>query len=395
MIRRQHVVCDFFEEAGTMREALDERFKNPYKNNIHWQYFCDPQMYAYLRAVPQTVFSKDIFNGFMRRLRQWCMENLGLAPMNLPYLHLMVNGCKLGLHSDFHNGVFGYVYSLTNWEKRKFSGGETLLMRDGVPSYKKHHVHGEVLYELIPARFNQLLVFDDRIVHGTPVVEGSMDPLEGRIAMVGHIRATSPVVDGDIKWTDARRVVLEMLPNLRERIRSYRDVQGTITFKLRVRPAGMVESISTLTDNLVTAAAGYELSESVESVRSIVQQLILGLRFPSVHGPSAIVVPVLVPIPDLSPVEFVVQHNSCPSAVREWFKVHLQDVDRLEFQGGWEGETLVVREPIGGTIRVEPREIVATFDPPMWVPSQRENFKLTLIDWAKGATIGTEAEVRA
>ena len=66
---------------------------------------------------------------------------------------------------------------LRGWNKDNFSGGETLLMRDGVPSYKKHHVHGEVLYELIPARFNQLLIFDDRIVHGTPVIQGNMDPL--------------------------------------------------------------------------------------------------------------------------------------------------------------------------------------------------------------------------
>jgi hypothetical protein len=88
-------------------------------------------------------------------------------------------------------------------------------------------VHGEVLYDLIPAHFNQLLVFDDRIVHATPTIEGTMDPMDGRIAMVGHIRATSPIVTGNLDETQARSVVREVLPHLRERIRSHWDVQGT------------------------------------------------------------------------------------------------------------------------------------------------------------------------
>src|SRR5688572_26586005 len=110
MIRRQHVINDFFDEAETMREILDARFKDPYTDSIPWYYFCDPRMYTYLRAAPQAVFPKEVFNRFMDRLRMWCIENLGLTPMHLPYLHLMVNGCRLGLHSDFHNGAFGYVY---------------------------------------------------------------------------------------------------------------------------------------------------------------------------------------------------------------------------------------------------------------------------------------------
>ena len=103
------------------------------------------------------------------------------------------------------------------------------MLRDGTPSYKKHHAHGDVLYELIPAHFNQLLVFDDRIVHATPTIEGSMDPIEGRIALVGHIRATSPVISGNLDWTQACKVVSGLLSQVRDRIRNYKDVQGTVT----------------------------------------------------------------------------------------------------------------------------------------------------------------------
>ncbi|WP_129782632.1 hypothetical protein [Peristeroidobacter soli] len=319
------------------------------------------------------------------------MENLGLVPADVPSLHLMVNGCRLGLHSDFHNGVWGYVYSLTRWDRRKFSGGETLLLRDGVPSYKRHHVHGEVLYELVPANFNQLLIFDDRIVHGTPVIEGSMDPVEGRIALVGHIRATSPMVDGSIAPEDARRTVKGVLPEIHERIRGYKDVQGTVVYRLHVAETGMVESIAILTDNLVTQAIGYDRSEAVSAVRAIVQKEVARLQFGATNGKTTIIVPVLIPLPDLRPIEFTVPHGASCSEMHQWASSHLHAIGELDLRGGWEGWTYVVTEPISGCVRIEPGQVVFSFDAPMWVPSQRESFQTALRDWA--AAVRTDAQL--
>lgn len=388
MIRRQHTVSDFFENGGEMRGILDSAFKNTYTDRISWHYFCDPRMYAYLRTSPKDVFSKELFSGFMRRLRQWCTENLGLAPMGAPYLHLMINGCRLGLHSDFHNGTWGYVYSLTRWDSRKFVGGETLLLRDGVPSYKKHHVHGDALYELIPAIFNQLLVFDDRIVHATPTVEGSMDPAEGRIAMVGHIRATAPIVSGGIAGDQVRRVVLDTLPHLRERIRIYKDVQGTITSRLEIAKTGAVDRVITLTDNLVTPVAGYNSSDAVSSVKTVVYQTLAGLRFPPATGPSSVTVPLLIPLPDLRPIEIVFQHGKSPAEVCDWARSYFIDGGMVQLQGAWDSETYILTEPVAGRIHFGATEIVISVDPPMWVPSQREQFQRDLFEWVKSSAGG-------
>lgn len=378
MIKRQHVVSDFFEDAEAMREVLDARFNDPYTDSIPWYYFCDPGIYAYLRAAPQKVFPKPLFDRFMHRLRLWCIDDLGLVPMNLPFLHLMVNGCKLALHSDFHNGAWGYVYSLTRWDQRKFSGGETLLLRDGVPSYKKHHVHAEVLYELIPARFNQLLVFDDRIVHGTPAIEGSMNPLEARIAMVGHIRATSPVVSGSLQPEPVRRRILEAMPHLQERLRSYKDVQGTTSYRLEVAGTGVVQSATVLTDNVVTQLTGYDRSDAVASVKMLIQRTLNGLRFPAADGASTIIVPILIPIPELRPIEFTLPLRASTEAVAERFTKQVAESNGFGLKGNWEGRTFFVQEPIAGSIRIESHEAAVSFDPPMWVPSQRESFQRTL-----------------
>lgn len=389
MIRRQHVVSNFFEEGEAMREALDARMRDTYTDKIKWHYFCDPKMYTYLRTAPYGAFPDEMFARFTQHLRQWCLENLGLRPVNIPYLHLMVNGCRLGLHSDFHNGAWGYVYSLTRWDSKKFSGGETLLLRDGVPSYKKHHVHGEVLYELVPAQFNQLLVFDDRIVHATPAIEGSMDPVEGRIALVGHIRASSPHVSGCIEPGEARRVILGMLPHLRDRLRNYKDVQGTVAYRLTIGPSGVVQSVATLTDNLVTAALGYDHSDTVNLVKGLIHQTMAGLRFPDSAGTSIVIVPVLVPIPELRPMTFAVQHDLPRADMDRWVRAHLSEIVDLDIEGSWEEQAYVVHEPVAGSIQIAPGEVRFHFDPPMWVPSQRERFQKTLTEWAtKASAVG-------
>jgi Rps23 Pro-64 3,4-dihydroxylase Tpa1-like proline 4-hydroxylase len=43
-------------------------------------------------------------------------------------------------------------------------------------------------FEVVPPRFNQLVLFDDRLAHMVPVVQGTMDPLQGRLCLTGHLR---------------------------------------------------------------------------------------------------------------------------------------------------------------------------------------------------------------
>lgn len=389
MIRRQHLVRDFYSGAAAMRDALDARFRKTYAHHADWAYFCDPQMYTYLRTEPRRVFPRDLLETFEQRLRLWCIEHLGLVPMGSPFLHLMVNGCKLGLHSDFHNGCWGYVYSLTRWETRTFSGGETLLLRDGVPSYKKHHAHGELLYELIPAHFNQLLIFDDRIVHATPAIEGSMDPTQGRIALVGHIRATSPLITGELDPSVVRNIILQGLNQLRDPLRSYRDIQGTVTYKLTVDKTGSVASATPLTDNLVNPYTGYNPSDIVATVKSLIQRAITGLKFPAANSTTAIIVPILVPIPDLRPIESTVRREPSSSTTDDRLADPATALAELDLRGDWEGRTYFVREPTVGSIRFEPDRITACFDPPMWVPSQREDFQNRLSDLLKRMSVAT------
>jgi hypothetical protein len=353
MIARSHIAADFFDGADGLRQAFDHHFEQPYEPSFGWQYFYVPQLYSYLRARPEAVFPAPLIDRFNQRLRDWCGRNLAMTPAASPMLHVMVNGCSLSLHSDFHNGTFGYVYSLTRWEGRTFSGGETLLMNDGVANYKRHQAHGEALYQLIPPRFNQLLVFDDRIVHATQTVLGGMDPREGRVALVGHLRARGPRVEGALPEADARKTISGLLAGLKE---PAGDVQGILTVELEVAADGAVVGSEVLADGLVTAM-GYAPSETA-GLRERLLAAAAGLRFPKAEGGSTVVFAILWPLPDLTPIRIDVRHGLSPSEARA----------RLE--------PLLIEQPT--SLEIGPEQIHLEFEAPMWVPSQRAQFESSL-----------------
>lgn len=382
MIGRQHVVEDFFQEGEAMRATLDASFQNASAATIRWQYLYDQRLYTILRADPRSVFPEALFESFSQRLRMWCLDSMGLLPAAHSNVNLMVDGCKLGLHTDRFTGAWAYVYSLTRWQTRRFAGGETLLLDDGVPNYRGCQVHGDLLYKLIPARFNQLLTFDDRIVHGTTAIEGNMDPTDGRVAVVGHFRPTSPVVNGSIKQSTARKVIHEWLPSLNEEIKAYNDVQGLLTYRLEIAPNGTLASATKLTDNLVSPARGYS-SESVHAVQTTIERAVYALRFPADSVKSTVTVAILVPIPNLQPIECAVRHFHSSEQVIARLVSSLGKGACPDLQGTWDGTRFVASEPFAGYVRVEPRRITVSFDPPMWMPAQRERFEMALVEWIK------------
>jgi len=127
-------------------------------------------------------------------------ETLGLRPAKASYLSLYVDGCRQNQHNDSTNGRFGFVYSLTR-NSRRTSGGETLIWRED--DYFETRIHrpcsGSDFFQSIEPRFNRLLVFDDRMPHAVQLVEGNMDPLDGRIVIHGHIREAEPIVKGPFR----------------------------------------------------------------------------------------------------------------------------------------------------------------------------------------------------
>ena len=89
-----------------------------------------------------------------------------------------------------HHGPWAFVLSLTHWDKRRFTGGETQIMSDSVLNYWDHYesdatIDQRDIFSVFEPRFNQLLLFDPRVPHGVRLVRGTQDPREGRLVLTG------------------------------------------------------------------------------------------------------------------------------------------------------------------------------------------------------------------
>jgi 2OG-Fe(II) oxygenase superfamily len=199
------VIDDFMPTAVAqeMRAAVEAHLGNPYghspKTHMDWDYWHVPGLYTYLRTLPEKVIGTRLIEDFHDCLFKWSSETLGLKAAKASYLSLYVNGCRQNQHNDSTNGRFGFVYSLTK-NSRRTSGGETLIWRedDYFETRIQRPCSGTDFFQSIEPRFNRLLVFDDRMPHAVQLVEGNMDPLEGRIVIHGHIREAGPVVYGPL-----------------------------------------------------------------------------------------------------------------------------------------------------------------------------------------------------
>lgn len=185
-------VAGFFPGARQMRLAFDAHFLLPYRHDESkqiWNYWHVPGHYTYLRTAPRKVIPQALVDAFVEALGGWARAELGLAEVGPPVLSVYVNGCRQTLHNDVKNGAWAYVFSLTRWEERKFEGGETILVREEVfAAEPRPTLDSSDVTHRVPALFNQLLVFDDRVVHGVEPVLGTMNPLDGRVVLHGHLR---------------------------------------------------------------------------------------------------------------------------------------------------------------------------------------------------------------
>jgi hypothetical protein len=191
---RTKVVSDFWPRAEEARSRY-ESFMGDYRahsfRSVHqcWDYWYVPHMYTYLRTDPAKAIGKDLVDDFVKHLAAFCAKELeGAIPLS-PWLTLHLNGMRHELHNDSQNGTYGYVYSLTR-APEAFSGGETCVSREGAFDglEPRRFKAWQGYFEVVPPLFNQLLLFDDRLAHMVPVVQGTMNPLHGRLCLTGHVR---------------------------------------------------------------------------------------------------------------------------------------------------------------------------------------------------------------
>ncbi|MCM0605767.1 MAG: hypothetical protein KA715_06715 [Xanthomonadaceae bacterium] len=226
------LISSFSKEARQLRVYFDEQFKDPRQTHVRrfvWDYWNVPGEYNLIRTPAYEYFPDRLYKKFHSSLRDWGRETLGCHDVSPPWLSFYIDGCYQAQHQDQPHGPWAFVYSLTNWKQRRFTGGETMLYGD-----RK---------QLVTPQFNQLTVFNPAIPHGVAKVRGIRDPREARLAIHGWFLNPRPFIRGKLKTQSLENEILELGQWLKQ---SRVTAQGWSVQKFTVGTNGKVSGLKPL-----------------------------------------------------------------------------------------------------------------------------------------------------
>lgn len=239
-----------------MRATFDRRFAEPRKargDRFVWDFWHVPGQYTHLRTPAWTYFPRPVYRAFHERLVRFGRRVLGCHDVSPPWLSCYVDGCEQRLHGDLPHGPWAFVFSLTPWRGRTFSGGETLLLRDDVLDFwsdfeSVRSVEEANVVRAIEPRFGRLVVFDPRIPHGVRTVRGTLDPREGRLVIHGWFVRPRPFVEGPLPRPTLARAITSLADAMERLLANGPALAGLLSFGFRVSARGTVDDLRVLSD---------------------------------------------------------------------------------------------------------------------------------------------------
>ncbi len=254
-----YIEDSFTSLAKPLRKHFDDLYKNPHDTRASrfvWDYWHVPNQYTNLRTPAWEFFPKKIYEPFHKSLVQWGRENLGCHDISPPWLSCYVEGCYQDWHCDLPHGPWAYVFSLTPWKGRNFTGGETTLLQPEILSYWNYfsgvkHKEREKIIQTIEPKFNRLIVFDPRVPHSVSEVNGTRDPKEGRLVIHGWFVQPKPVIYGPIPFKELSSWIGELSNSLNFAISEHEmTAYGYCSFRIQVAASGVVTNVRLVAHSL-------------------------------------------------------------------------------------------------------------------------------------------------
>lgn len=243
-----------------MRAAFEARFASPRlqdRQRFIWDYWHVPGQYTYVRTFAKWLFPGELMSAFLQHLRAWGQDHLGCNVVTEPWLSFYVDGCGQELHTDLLQGPWAFVYSLTLWGERRFSGGETTLVDSLLLNYWQDEGHRQPLeytnmVHLQPPLFNQLLVFDARIPHGVRMVEGTRSPTQSRLVLHGWFKSPTLIVAGDLARAAGEAMAMAAECDWQDIRRQFNDLTGWLILRRSFTGGLGGDAVEVLTNTLVS-----------------------------------------------------------------------------------------------------------------------------------------------
>ncbi len=283
--------------AAPLRAVFDERFAEPRStrgDRFVWDYWHVPGQYTALRTPAWTYFPKPVYERFHRALVAWGRDVLGCHDVSPPWLSCYVDGCGQQLHGDLPHGPWAFVFSLTPWTRRAFTGGETLIVRDEVLDYwsafrSTRSIEEPDLVREVAPRMGQLTVFDPRLPHGVREVRGTRDPRQGRLVIHGWFVQPRPFVVGPVPPREVQARI-DVLGDVIARAADGVPLAGILSLRISIGAAGAVTAVQVLTDTTRVAAP---LEPGRRALLRTIRATVAAWRFAKRSGPSTITLPLV------------------------------------------------------------------------------------------------------
>jgi hypothetical protein len=292
----------FFNRVGEMRAEFDARVRperTVTPQRFAWDYWYVDGQYAYMRTLARHFFSPNLYRSFTAQLRCWGESNLGCSALSELWISYYIDGCRQNLHTDVAQGTWAIVFSLTGWDDRHFTGGETVILNPIALDYWRHFdpqrplEHLE-LFQHLPPRFNELIVFDARIPHAVTPVEGARDPVDSRVVLHGWFQAPYLLIDGCLGRAEVEPIIDNIRRAWKMQRHSLGRMHGTLTLRLLVKDSGEIVRVEPLATTLTSLEGRKNAGEEAVTYGMHAASL---ANFPASSGVSTITMPLIAADP--------------------------------------------------------------------------------------------------
>ncbi|NDG85268.1 MAG: hypothetical protein EBX52_09580, partial [Proteobacteria bacterium] len=283
-----------FPGGRHLRAHFEQIFKDPHRagsDRFCWDYWTVPGQYRLLRTPASSFFPKPLFQSFLSELLSWGRNHLGCQMISHPWLSAYVDGCHQNLHSDVPHGPFSFVYSLTPWKSRSFTGGETLIAKPKLLRYfseirhDRSHEESDFI-DSVAQPMGRLTVFDPRYPHGVRAVQGVDSILDSRLVIHGWFTEPRPMLEGALTFKKILKPMDAYAHGILETVSGGSTHSGLLTLRIEIADSGAVSRMTVLAAHLPDAE-GRLLSAN--ALRALLAPE--SLQFPRARGKSILTLP--------------------------------------------------------------------------------------------------------
>jgi hypothetical protein len=178
----------FYEMAETLRSQFERAVLDPQGRNggmtpLSYAYF--ENGYQFLTASAERLFTKDVVDGLIDRLRRWGNVVLGVSHVSTPQVRVYFNQCSRNLLRDNVSAPWHFILSIT-LNHRQQSPARIKILKERIPRNTKDEFSVDMIVNSA-LDFNQLLVHSTRDPYSVGAVKTSMNPLEGTVLLDGYL----------------------------------------------------------------------------------------------------------------------------------------------------------------------------------------------------------------